>query len=279
MIDNKASLNVKHDDNGVFTDYSHKAANYGRDSFTFTLDSTTSKLFVGFRKPITGFYVDILNTDYTLEGTLTVEYWDGSNWVSVQDLADDTLGLLRSGFILFEREQANQVENEVDSLSKYWYRISSDTTRMNIDISGINMIFSDDYTMSLEQPVINDPAFKGSQASYVKIHASVRDEILQRFNNKDYIKRTEDGRIENLNVWDLHDILEVKQGATFLALSKIYYNVSDASDDVWADKSAFYFNKYNKMINIARVSLDVNDNGIPEVSEEKVMFATRRIRR
>ena len=37
MIDKRNSLNVLHDDNTVFTDYSHKMATYARDNVTITM--------------------------------------------------------------------------------------------------------------------------------------------------------------------------------------------------------------------------------------------------
>lgn len=278
MIDSKATLNIKHDADGTISDYSHKSVNFGRDVFTITLTTGTDFLFAGFRKPITSVYVNIL-TSYVTEGTLVGEYWNGSAWNSLSTLTDDTFGMMRSGFISFDAEQIDQVEHEVDSDTKYWYRFSSSETRTDMEISGINLVFADDYELSLEQPVINDESFRGSEPSYIKIHAACRNEIIQRFRNKDYIKTNLEGRKEDINVWDLHNILEVKQAAVFLALAKIYYNVSDSESDVWSIKSASYMDKFEKMIQLARLSLDTNDNGIPEIAEEKVRFVSRRLMR
>jgi hypothetical protein len=97
--------------------------------------------------------------------------------------------------------------------------------------------------------------------SHILTHAACRNEILQKFRAKDFYKLDSDGNKQNINAWDLLDIAEVKQGAVYLAMSKIYYNMSDSENDIWAIKAGEYFNKYESMINIAATTIDFNDNG------------------
>lgn len=278
MIDSKSALTIKYDSSGVFTDYTNKAVNYARDSFIITLDSVTDYLYIGFKKPITAFYIDILNTSYT-EANLELDYFDGTDYYPVDGLADDTLGLSRSGFISFDREQESHAKSSVDSNTMYWYRLRVDETRTDLEVSGINLIFVDDFELSKEVSIINDEGFRSGEASHIKIHESVRDDILQAFGKQDYYKINSLGQKEDINIWDLHDLAEVKVAAKYKALSKIYYNVSDQAGDVYDTKSKHYQNLYEKNINLARLSLDVNDNGKVEASENKPQLKVSRLTR
>ena len=111
--------------------------------------------------------------------------------------------------------------------------------------------------------------------SYIKTHAAVKREILQKFRNKNYIVYNVDGNKEDINVWDLLDIEEVRLAASYLALSKIYFGLSDDEDDVWNSKSKYYEGKFNKYINIASLSIDIDDDGLMSDGEDKPAFSTR----
>jgi len=279
MIDKRTTLTVFHDDNASFTDYSHKMGAFARDSVTMTITNAEDYIYVGYHKPINAVYVDI-TTPNGSEGINTVEYWNGTAWANVNGQSDDTLGLFRSGFIRWDKKNGDtandHVANEVNSVSKYWYRVRPSADRTGITLSGLNLVFSDDYELSLEQPYISDSEFLGSESSHIKTHVAVRKEILQKFNNKDYYVIDEvTGDKEDVTCWDLLDIDEVKLSASYLALSKIYNQLSDNPEDVWAVKSAQYEDKYNKYINIARLSVDVNDNGTKDAVENKPGFKTR----
>ena len=275
MININSKLTVLMDDLGTFTDYSLESANYGKDSITLNIASITDYLYFGFEKPINSIYIDI-TTPNGASGSSTLEFYDGSTWQDVVNKNDDTLGLFRSGFIQWDRAQVDQDKNEVNSIEKYWYRLKPSLDRIGLVVSGISLIFSDDYELSLEQPYINDSEFLGDEVSHIKTHAAVKREVLQKFRNKDY-KKVDNvtGEIEDITVWDLHDIQEVKLASTYLALSKIYFQLSDSPEDTWAVKSKSYNDKFIKYIQIARVSLDKNDDGIIDTVENKPFVKTR----
>lgn len=275
MINVNSQLNILMDDNGTFTDYSLKSANYAKDSITISIANATDYVYIGFEKPINAVYIDI-TTANGAEGSSAIEYYNGSSWVEVSGKNDDTLGLFRSGFIKWDRAQAGQVANSVDTTSKYWYRLKPSEDRTGIVVSGISLVFSDDYELSLEQPYINDTEFLGDSASHIKTHAAVKREILQKFRNKDYVKANrETGVIEDITVWDLHDIEEVKLAASYLAISKIYFQLSDGPEDTWAVKSKTYNDKFIQYIQLARLSLDTNDDGVIDAAENKPFAKTR----
>jgi hypothetical protein len=269
MIDLKSTLTVKTELETTFSDISSKTANFSRDLVTITLLDTSDHIYVGFHKPINSFYFNHNTVDLT-EATMTLEFYNGSEWVACSDLADDTLGLKRSGFVNFNRVQLNQVVNAVDGLSKYWYKITISAGVTDLVISGINLVFADDYSLLLEQPYVTMPEFLDTQLSHILIHAACRNEIIQYFRNKDYYKIDAQGVKQDINAWDLLEIEEVKQSAVFLAMSKIYFNMSDTNDDIWAVKANDYRERSLKMLQVASLSVDFNDNGLSDAPEQKM---------
>ena len=67
MISKNDSLYVYHDDNGSFTDYSHKLTQFGRDSITISIANATDYVYGHY--PLTHeeksqLFYDYLNNDY-----------------------------------------------------------------------------------------------------------------------------------------------------------------------------------------------------------------------
>ena len=268
MIETKSILSIKAFHNDVFTDISYKTREFGRDIAIISLNANVDYLYIGFDKPLNSLYFNH-NTLNLTESVLKVEYFNGS-WSDVNGLEDYTLGLMKSGYISFNRDQVGQIVNSTDNSNKYWYRLSVSSDIADLEISGINLVFADDYDLSLENPYITMPEFLGSQKSHILIHVACRNEILQSFRNKDYYKLDSNNIKQDINAWDLLDIMEVKQAAIMLALSKIMFNMSDAKDDVWANKAHEYRSKYEQNIQIASLSIDFNDNGVLESNENKI---------
>ena len=275
MINRNTILDIKMDDNGTFTDYSQEMVAFGRDSITLSIANATDYLYFGFEKPINAVYIDI-TTANGVKGTSTLEYWNGTSWTALANSSDDTQGLFRSGFIKWDREQTDQVSNSVDSTSKVWYRIKPSVDRTGIVVSGINLIFSDDYDLSLEHPLINSDVFLGDEASHIKYHVATRNEMLAKIAQKNYIKydaTTEEK--EDINAWDLHDIDEISLAATYLTLAKIYNAMSDNPEDANAEKNKQYKQKFNEYFQLATLSLDLDDDGALDDNENKPYFKTK----
>ena len=279
MININTQLNIKHDANGTFSDYDQQMVNYGKDSVTLTVANATDYVYIGYEKPINAVYVDII-TPNGVAGTSTLEFYNGSSWVSLANSSDDTQGLFRSGFIKWDREQDNQVANTVDSKEAFWYRIKPSVDRTGIVVSGINLIFSDDYELSLENPLINNVEFLGDESNHIKYHVATKREIIQKFRNQNYIKyNSVTGDKEDINCWDLLDAEEVKLAATYLTLAKIYFAVSDNPEDIWAEKNKQYKGKFDKYIQLARLSLDTDDDGLVSSGENKPEMKNRHMHR
>lgn len=255
MIETKSSLTVFYNTTNV----SQKVACFGRD--TVEIDMTVvDYIYFGFKKPINSVYFNLLS-DYESETELRLECFTGS-WVDLIH-NDDTLGLFRSGFIRWTNN-SNQIQSEYEGFNRFWYRLGVGRNRDALKISGINLVFSDDYDLMLENPVITSQEFLGSSKSHILYHSATRNEILQNL-------RAVKTNNEDLNQWDLFYIEEVRNASVMGTLSKIYYNMSDNDQDVWYLKSKDYENKFVSLLQKIQASFDVNDDGIEQEDEVKVL--------
>ena len=149
MLKTKNKLTILDDNNGTFTDFSREGLDYDRDTFTVTLDSNTSYLYVGFYKPINMFYVEV-GTANTNAGSFIAQYYNGSTWVSMSDFYDETSCFTRSGFIQWDRGQTDEASTSVNSTPLFWYRFKPSITHSATVINGLNIVFSDDTDLKRE---------------------------------------------------------------------------------------------------------------------------------
>lgn len=266
MIDSRIQLTILEDNASTFTDHSVNMADYMRDSATLAMVAGTDYLYIGFRKPINSVYAEVTTVDAS-NSELTIQAYNGTSWASI-DSRDETNGMARSGFISWNRADLNEVE--VDSTTLYWIRLSYDNGN-TATLAGLNLVFSDDQMLKTEFPSINDPRIIPSgQVSNIVHHVSARNLIVQTLRNEGNIKIDSNNQYENITQWDLLDIYEIREAATYLALSKIFFVLSDDVEDNWWSKHKEYMIMYNKTFATARLSLDTDDDGIKDDTENLV---------
>lgn len=280
MLDTNTKLTVLHDANSVFADHSKEAFDFSRDTFSLTLNKDTSYLYVGFYKPINSCFVS-LSTANTNANSFTAEYYNGSSWTAVSDFYDDTKGFTRSGFMTWDRNQTNQASTTINSTSLFWIRLRPSVTHSATTLNGINFLFADDQDLTYEVPEITDTNHLAGKTSHILTHVAARNEILQSLNNKDYKKLNPTTSYrEDLTAWDILEGSQLKQAAVYLALSKIYFNFSDATDDKYHQKSKHFYAKFKEAFQLSQLSLDANDDGLLDVAEKaSSTFSILRVKR
>jgi len=284
MLKQKDPPKVFHDDNSVFADFSDEALDYARDTFALELSSTQDFLYFGFKKPVNRVYIE-MGTVNTNANTLDVEIFDGTNFVDVTDLIDETKGFTRSAFLRFDRirDSRNWQSTTINLVDKFWFRIrpSSDFSA-GTTVQGMNIVFSDDQDLKAEYPEILD-FISTNETSYILRHQAARDHIIQDLRNAGQYKLritdavtgdTEDFiRLENIDPWDLLESSEVNRWSTYYTLSRIFSNLHSAPDDLWAEKRDEYASLAKTARDMFWVTLDIDDDGI-EDSNEKQRFKT-----
>lgn len=258
------------------TDYSQELNDFTDEVVVMSVDPT-SYIYLGFHKPFNQLYL-YMTTPNGVKEKFTVEYWDGSSWVSVLNLDDDTKSLTRSGFIKWQEADDNTTieKNTINSIENYFYRISPDA-RVGIDVKGIGIIFSQDRDLYNTRARLDDSdsrlAVTGKDEDYMNVHLDVVDEIVQEIRRegiKKYQSENDPTRLKyyrNITKWDLFDVEEVKLAAKNLALANIYFNLSDSPEDKYFSEAVRFKDYFYKYIDDAMVSLDRNNDGRLQQSE------------
>lgn len=272
MLKTKNKLTILDDNNSVFSDFSIQGLDFDRDQFTITLDKDTSYFYVGFYKPIRAFYVE-LGTPNLNVGNFTAQYYNGTAFVDLVGLYDESACLTRSGFIQWDKNQTDETETTIDSEKMYFYRFRPSVSHSATVINGLNIVFSDD--TDLKREFFEIYKFKpAGENSHILSHVAARDEIIQVLRGSQTTIKN-NGNRDDLNAFDLHDIGQIKTASTYLTLSKIFSSVTDDNDDIYKTKAAEYRTMYSIAIKTPYIDIDENDNGKKEQSESKQVRTVR----
>lgn len=260
MLDIKNFLTVLSFDGSDFTDNSKLAGDFARGGFDVEL-SDTQYLYVGFYKPLSTFFIE-LETPSDAPTQLTLEYFNGSQWLQCSSVHDDTNAFSRSGFIQVKGCAQSLVE--INEISKYFYRLST-SGLTEARLKGLGLIYSDDQSLINEYNPISK--FLGSRKSFVNVHVSVRDDIIQHLTNIGKMKIDSKGEYIKLSPYDLLDISDIKLAATHGALAKLLHEASDEPNDTYDVKSKQHYSKYLGLLAKSPITLDLDDDGIKSSSE------------
>lgn len=274
MIDPLSKLTVLHDDNSVFTNHTENAADFLRDTFSITLNSSEDYLYIGFAKPFNTAYIALITAN-TNSNTLNAEYYNGTSWVSLE-LTDESKGLTRSGFIYWDK--SNMKSATINSIEKYYIRLRPSATHTATTIRGINLIFADDNALKQEFfEIDNETLLPSGEDSHLVNHVGARNAIVQLLRNKGYLKQSDNQTaLKQITQWDLMDIFQVKQAAVMLTLSKIFFMLSDSKEDTWWAKYEEYQDKFEESFELVKLTIDQNDNGLNDVEETNEPFKVQR---
>ena len=277
MLDSKIMLNVKYFSDPTYTDYDKILGDEATGSATITL-ADSEYLYIGFYKPISEIYFEFTTPNINAN-TLAAEYYseDDSDWSSLT-ITDETNGFTENGFIHFNRpvdsnDSNDWGENTVDSKELYWIRLQPSVTHSETVYKFCGLIFSDDKSLATINPFINDSEMLCGQTTHLKVHVAARNRIIQKLLTEGKIKYNSDGLRTRITGWDILDKNEVKEAAAYLALSFIYFNLSDNPVDSWMEKSKYYDRIYLNLIKSSVLSLDVDDDGLID-DTERVAFST-----
>jgi len=110
-------------------------------------------------------------------------------------------------------------------------------------------------------PYINDSNLLMGQTTHLKMHCAARNQIIQKLFTEGMIKYDSSYSRTRITGWDILDKNEIKDAAAYLAISLIYFNLSDQPEDNWAVKAAKYDSMYRELIKTIYLTIDKNDDG------------------
>lgn len=263
-------------DGSTYTEVSAYALNFGRDYLDAHLH-TNHFLYFGRVKPFDALYIEMGAQPNNVASTMAVEYYDGSAWVDVSNLSDDTLCFNRSGFVQFDKPEDWETVL-VGSHTQYFIRIApSVNTRNNMHIQGMNILFSDDQDLNGVYPGIIS-YLNNTETSFVLRHENSRNLIVQDIRNRGFTKKPAGiSGYEQLDEWDFLRIEECKQWSVYLTLSNIFSSLQSNDSDMYKEKADDYQQKADLYKAAFYLTLDKNDNGKPDAVETAGNIHTRRL--
>lgn len=140
-----------------------------------------------------------------------------------------------------------------------------------MSIQGMNIVYADDTQLLSEVRVMNDFLAEGD-SSFIAYHVAARDEIVQTLRNGGNVKQlTNDTFLPGSSIqgikriqmskWDILDIGEISQAAKYLALSKVFFDVSENVEDKAYQRYRDYEGSYGAAFKLFYMSLDFDDDG------------------
>ena len=269
MLDINTQLFVFFEDDTTFINHSVAAQDYSRDDFTIEMVSADDKKYIGYRKPINSVYYQI-TTPNTAANTLSWKYFNGTSFVTVGTFLDETKGFTRSGFVSWNRNLTSEAVTTIDGQEAFWYEITTNTNHTSTVFRGINTVFSDDNDLKTIIPSINSSKFYvGSEISHILAHVAARDDIIQYLRRAGRFKVDPDsGDFEDINVFDLLRINQMREASMWKALSIIFDDKSVETDDSFEMKARKYEGRYKKCRDVMYLNIDTNDDGLENTDEQ-----------
>jgi hypothetical protein len=240
MQDLKDKLTVLHTTDGVaFADKSADAFDLLRGSLTVSV-----MFYVGFRKPVNTLFFAV-PTSNSNAGTWTVSYYDGT-WKAL-DAHFDSPSFTESGFVRW-LEPASETSIATGGKTLYWYKFTHSTSS-SVSLSGIGPLLCSAHD-------IEDLDFNVDEPSDTKLKAMV---AARNYMCKEM----------QISAWDLLNVPDVSDAATFYALYVLYSNRSDRPDDHYAILASDYLEKYKALKSKVAVTIDRDDDGKQDDGERQ----------
>lgn len=252
------------------TKITERVENYMDDAYDVALFAKdTDFIYFGHYKELNALFIQCSHDTPSIRNEMLLQYWNGSAWTAVVGMRDDSRGLDRAGFVVWDREQASQVKTTYQSIEGFWYRISVKTAEIpNLSLKGVNLVFSDDRDLASEFPSIKN-YLSDDVPSFIGFHQAARDEIISDLRNHGKTVSKSNDYIKKLDQFDLMDFEEIRQASKFKALEKIFFWLSDSNDDKYSGRKNEYKNKYGIAKQQAFLTIDKNDDGKTEPQEQK----------
>lgn len=178
---------VLYDDNGTLTDISLKVNNYRTGTESFSMVAAEDAIYIGQPLPFGNRHINLGASVNANAATLSVEYWDGTQWVPALDVIDETGAqpFAQSGYISWKVDrddsgwQWEEKSKDITELASgpqiydmYWARIKTSADLQAVDLNFLGHFFNNDDELFSWYPALNNyqlfDAFEPTQASGTK---------------------------------------------------------------------------------------------------------------
>lgn len=265
-------------DNGILTDVSIDLNDHIEGTANIELEPVNDFLYIASELPFNSrfFKGSTYNTTPT---NIIVEYWTGrqTGWVTAVDVIDQTEGFTKDGYIRFnipyvkrkswvrenESSSVSGVGYEADVYSKYWARISIDTSLdVGTSLSFIGHLFSKDADLFSYYPDLRNTglmaAWETGKTNWTE-QAMVAAGVILRDLRRRNILQTRAG-------FGLMDIEMLQDASSHKTAHIIYGGLGDS----FASQRDSALVEYKTAVDLVYYNTDKSGDGVLSGAERKV---------
>lgn len=274
-----ATNRVIWNDNGTLKDLSNKLNNFFSETQVIDYLTAQDKIYIGSDVPFNHRYVHVSVVN-ALAAALTVEIWDGNEWVAAVDVIDGTdvagVPLAQSGIIRWATDKnetwgqevstENMTSSGLTSLkiyNMYWVRLSwSANLTGTLALGYVGHKFSKDEDLAGYYPDLNrtnvKTAFQSAKTDWTEQHILAAEELFRDIRNQRAL-------------WSKNQIFEWEP-FTMAAVHKVAQIVYTAFGSEYESRRDEAYDRYKEALEGAlSQGIDVDEDGHIEEGEHAGM--------
>lgn len=222
--------------------------------------TTSDKFYVGSKNPFACRYFH-LSTVSSGSASITVKYWNGTSFVAVEDLVDQTLGFTVSGFISWVNPGGwvKKSQTPVTDQELYWIEITVSSTLTGAVLQAVLNLFSDDTLVrSLYPELISDSRYlPPNRTDFLEQHIAAKDLVVRRLKADGVI--TDECQLVDPN--------EVSIAACHAFAYILLHPIARDQED--RQRAVDALDTMGKELSKVKLDIDQNKDGIIETTEEE----------
>lgn len=270
------NIRIFFSDNSVLTDWSTSLNVYNGSGQSFSYVVSEDYIYIGQRTPFNHFYIKMGTTVNAVTATMSLQYWDGKEWVNSVELIDETSSggksLAQSGFVTFvpnrdkawEKESTNYQGDQITGLTSvviydlYWIRIKFNATLTSlVGLKWIGHKFCTDNDLAAEFPDLSRQKIRDVYSSGL---ASYEEQII----------RASEVLISDLiskNIIESAGNILVREQFKLACVSKLAELIYQTLGDDYDDNRVNARSEYSKRLDKSIYQVDTNNNAILDSKE------------
>lgn len=268
-------------DNSSLTDISVNTGNFREGTSSFPYVAADDYLFIGSFLPFNHKHFD-LSTPNDSSSTVSIDIWDGNQWIAAVDIIDQTAlsgaSLGQNGIISWSSDiddsSWNREEKSADVTglsgtkiyNMYWARFSwSSDLNAGTVIDYVGHKFAKDSEMYDVYPELNNSvvldSFESGKTDWEEQHYLAADHIIRDLKKDNAIVSAD----------QILDFEIFKEAAIHCAAMKIFWGLGQT------EKHDLAKSKYESFVNVGFLNLDLNRDGRLNINEHAIRqgFLTR----
>lgn len=227
--------------------------------------------YVGFHGKFSSRYFN-MGTANATANEVSVDYWNGTAWVPVLDLVDQTSGFTQSGFISWVNNDdwKSFSQTPVSDVELFWVRISVDVgLDTGTTLQSVLNIYSDDEMLKAYFPeLISDTNYlPAGKTNFLDQHIAAKDLVVLRLKQRKLIR-------DEFQILDPND---VALAAVYAAAKIILQPIATSPDskDLLLVASVGFDDEISKV----NFHVDSNEDGVISTAESVQNLSVNVVRR